>query len=69
MNIIFSTIITQEQGSNHNNHQAYKVPTRIHTKLINNMTLLETFNVTRPTQLSVVPLKWPSPSSVLGVLA
>jgi len=35
MNIIFPTIITQAQSSNHNNPQAHQVPTHIHIKLMN----------------------------------
>jgi len=30
MNIVFSTIITQSQNSNHNNSQAHQAPTHIH---------------------------------------
>ena len=48
MNIIFSTIITQARSSNHNNHQ-------VHQAHEQTWVFLETYNVTRPTQLCVVP--------------
>jgi len=45
----------QAQSSNYNNHQAHKVPTHSHQAHKQQWHFLETYNVTRPTQLCVVP--------------